>query len=320
MDKDRKWWFRGRVYTAFLVVLALVAVGCGGDDDDEEAATDDTGEAPAGEECGSVVVGSTNFSEQFIVASMYAQKLEAEGCDVEVRANLGTREVVFPALEEGEIDLVAEYVGTLVEFLNEGAGEATGDLEESLGILRGYLEERGLAALEPSDAQDRNALAVTQETAERYGLETVSDLADVAGELVLGGPPECPERPLCLPGYEEVYGLQFAEFRPLDAGGPLTFEALENGDIDVALVFSSQGQLVDLGLVVLEEDQDLQPAENILPVVRQDVLNDTVEAALDEVSAQLTTEELSELNKRVDVDKEDPEDVARDWLEEKGLV
>ena len=135
----------------------------------------------------------------------------------------------------------------------------------------------------------------------------------------MGGPPECPERPLCLQGYEDVYGLAFAEFRPLDAGGPLTFEALSSGDIDVALVFSTQGQLAD-GLVVLEEDMELQPAENVLPVIRNDVLNDTVMAALAEVSAVLTTEDLIALNSRVDIDLEDPEDVARSYLEEKGLL
>jgi osmoprotectant transport system substrate-binding protein len=316
--KERKW-FRGRMFTAFVVVLALVAAGCGGDDDDDDSASGTSTPGDAAE-CGSVTVGSTNFSEQLIVASMYAQVLEAAGCDVTVRDNLGAREVVFPALESGEIDLVAEYIGTLLEFLNEGAGEATSDADASLELLRGYLGERGLTALEPSEAQDRNALAVTSETAEQYDLETVSDLQPVAGELVIGGPPECPERPLCLPGYQSVYGLSFREFRPLDAGGPLTFQALENGDIQVAVVFSTQGQLDDDDLVVLEEDMDLQPAENVLPVIRDDVLNDTVRNALDSVTAVLTTEELVELNKRVDIDLEDAEEVARSFLEDEGLV
>jgi osmoprotectant transport system substrate-binding protein len=314
--------FRGRMYIAFFVVLAVVAAGCGGDDDDDAGSSptgDASEESSETEECGAVTVGSTNFSEQFIVASMYAQVLEAAGCEVDVQSNLGAREVVFPALEAGEIDLVAEYIGTLLEFLNEGAGEATSDADASLELLQGYLDETDMTALEPSEAQDRNALAVTQETADEYDLTTVSDLQAVAGELVMGGPPECPERPLCLQGYEDVYGLAFAEFKPLDAGGPLTFGALSSGDIDVALVFSTQGQLAD-GLVVLEEDMELQPAENVLPVIRNDVLNDTVMAALAEVSAVLTTDDLIALNSRVDIDLEDPEDVARSYLEEKGLL
>jgi osmoprotectant transport system substrate-binding protein len=310
------------MYIAFFVVLAVVAAGCGGYDDDDAGSSptgDASEESSETEECGAVTVGSTNFSEQFIVASMYAQVLEAAGCEVDVQSNLGAREVVFPALEAGEIDLVAEYIGTLLEFLNEGAGEATSDADASLELLQGYLDETEMTALEPSEAQDRNALAVTQETADEYDLTTVSDLQAVAGELVMGGPPECPERPLCLQGYEDVYGLAFAEFKPLDAGGPLTFEALSSGDIDVALVFSTQGQLAD-GLVVLEEDMELQPAENVLPVIRNDVLNDTVMAALAEVSAVLTTDDLIALNSRVDIDLEDPEDVARSYLEEKGLL
>ena len=208
MRKERRT-FRGRMYIAFFVVLAVVAAGCGGDDDDDAGSSptgDASEEASESEECGAVTVGSTNFSEQFIVASMYAQVLEAAGCEVDVQSNLGAREVVFPALEAGEIDLVAEYVGTLLEFLNEGAGEATSDAEASLELLQGYLDETDMTALEPSEAQDRNALAVTQATADEHSLTTVSDLAAVAGELVMGGPPECPERPLCLQGYEDVYG------------------------------------------------------------------------------------------------------------------
>jgi osmoprotectant transport system substrate-binding protein len=317
MRSERKW-FRGRMFTAFFVVLALVAAGCGGDDDDDDAASDTTTGDGTEEECGEVTVGSTNFAEQFIVASMYAQVLEAAGCDVDVQDNLGAREVVFPALESGEIDLVAEYVGTLLEYLNEGAGEASPDLDASLAALQERLTAVDMTALEPSEAQDRNALAVTQETADEFSLTTVSDLQPVAGELVMGGPPECPERPLCLQGYESVYGLSFSSFQPLDAGGPLTFEALESGDIDVALVFSTDGRLADF--VVLEEDMELQPAENVLPVIRNDVLNDTIEAALAPVSAALTSEALIELNRRVVIDLEDVEAVARDWLEQEGLL
>jgi osmoprotectant transport system substrate-binding protein len=316
--KERKW-FRGRMFTAFVVVLAVVAAGCGGDDDDDDSASA-TSAGGQSSDCGSVTVGSTNFSEQFVVASMYAQVLENAGCDVTVKDNLGAREVVFPALENGDIDLVADYVGTLLEFLNNGKGEATGDVDASLTTLQGYLSDKGLTGLTPSDAQDRNALAVTKETADTNDLKTVSDLQPVAGQLVMGGPPECPQRPLCLQGYQSVYGLNFKEFKPLDSGGPNTYTALENGDIQVALVFSTQGQLEDDNLVVLEEDKDLQPAENVLPVIRNDKLNDTVEATLDKVSSVITTDDLISLNKQVDIDKADPEDVAKQYLEDKNLL
>jgi osmoprotectant transport system substrate-binding protein len=316
VSRERKW-FRGRMFVAFLVVLAVVAAGCGGDDDDNTSATNTTAAKAA---CGSVTVGSTNFSEQFVVASMYGQVLEAAGCKVDVKDNLGAREVVFPALESGDIDLVAEYVGTLLEFLNKGAGEASSNLDASLAKLQQQLDSKNLTALTPSEARDSNALAVTKATADKYSLTTVSDLQPVADQLVMGGPPECPTRPLCLQGYESVYGLHFKEFKPLDAGGPLTYEALKNDDIQVALVFSTQGQLEDKNLVVLREDKDLQPAENVLPVIRNDKLNDTVKAALDKVSAKLTTNDLISLNKKVDIDKEDPPDVAKTWLQDNGLL
>jgi osmoprotectant transport system substrate-binding protein len=251
---------------------------------------------------------------------MYAQMLEAAGCKVTVKQDLGAREVVFPALESGKIDLVADYVGTLLEFLNEGKGEATGDVDASLAKLQGYLTPKELTGLTPSKAQDRNALAVTKETADKYNLKTVSDLQPVANQLVMGGPPECPQRPLCLQGYQSVYGLNFKEFKPLDAGGPNTYNALKNGDIQVALVFSTQGQLEDDNLVVLKEDKDLQPAENVLPVIRDEKLNDTVKTQLDKVSAVLTTEDLIALNKQVDIDKADPPDVAKKYLQDKGLL
>src|SRR5262245_6599153 len=152
------------MFIAFFVVLAVVAAGCGGDDDDSGNASATTASSAPSGECGSLTVGSTNFSEQFTVASMYAQVLEKAGCKVTVKQNLGAREVVFPALESGQIDLVAEYVGTLLEFLNKGAGQASPDLDASLAKLQELLKAKNLTGLTPSEAQDRNALAVTKET------------------------------------------------------------------------------------------------------------------------------------------------------------
>lgn len=154
----------------------------------------------------SITVGSADFSEQEIVANMYADVLAAQGADVTRQFRLGSREVVFPALESGEVDVVPEYVGSLLTFLE---GEPTSDLDTSVADLEAALEAVGLVALEPSPAEDKNALVVTQDTADEYGLTSISDLAEVDEPFVLGGPPECPERPLCILGFEEVYGLQF---------------------------------------------------------------------------------------------------------------
>jgi glycine betaine/choline ABC-type transport system substrate-binding protein len=142
----------------------------------------------------------------------------------------------------------------------------------------------------------------------------------VASQLTFGGPPECPERPFCLPGLQETYGIEFAEFIPLDVGGPLTVEALQNGDIDVALLFSTSSVIGDEGWVVLEDDQGLQAAENITPVVRTEVLDDVITERLNAISAALTTENVTELNGRVEIDGEDPADVAAGFLESEGLL
>ena len=302
-----------------LLALGLLVVACGDDGDeaapDEEAteATDDDADVERGE----LTVGSVDFDENVIVAAMYSEVLESAGYDVDRRFQLGTREAVLPALEDGELDIIPEYVGTAVEFLDTGA---TGDTGETTELLRDLLGERGVAVLEPAEAENANALVVTRETADEYGLEITSDLADVGDELVLGGPPECPERPLCLPGFEETYDIAFSDFQPLDAGGPVTATALADGDIDVAVLFSTDESIRENDWVLLDDDQDLQPAENIVPVVREASLDDEIADLLNGVSAQLTTEGITELNRQVRLEGADPEDVAADWVVEEGLV
>lgn len=309
------------VVGAIVAALALLASACGDSGDDTTTTGDTSGDEPRicaekGAE-GEVTVGSTNFSEQSIVAEMYIQCLEAAGVGVDTRLNIGSREIVLPALEAGDIDLYPEYVGTVLTFLG---GEPTPDLDESMEALRPLFAEKGVTVLEPSPAEDKNGFAVTQETADEYDLQKLSDLEGVAGELTFGAGPECSERPLCLPGLKETYGLEFAKVERLDSGGPLTKDALENGSIDVGLVFTSDGAVAARGFVVLEDDKGLQPVENIVPVIRDDALNPQIEELLNAISAALTTEELSELNKVVEVDKEDPADAATLWLEENGFI
>ena len=294
---------------AIALGLALVASGCG-DDEDES-----TGGVPAKE----VTIGAFNFSESNILASIYEGALAAEGIKVTVRSNLGSREIVAPALERGEIDLYPGYAATDLEFYNQGAGEATSDPQATVDKLRLRLTAKNITALEPSPAIDTNAFAVTKATAEKYKLTKLSDLAPVAGELRLGGPPECPSRPFCAAGLQQTYGIVFREFKPLDAGGPLSKAALENGDVDVALIFSSDGAVPAKGFVVLEDDKKLQNADNVVPIIRTGAATEEARLALNKVSAALTTEDLAELNKRADVDKEDPEVLAKDWLKEHGF-
>jgi osmoprotectant transport system substrate-binding protein len=304
---------------ATFLAMAFVAGACGDSGDDDEAQTTDT-EADEAAEKPEITIGSFNFSESAILAHMYAGALEAKDYKVTVRANLGNREVVFPALEEGEIDLYAGYAATELEFVNKGAGEATPDADATVTKLNERLKGKEIEALEPSEAIDANAFAVTKATADKHSLAKMSDLAAVAKDLTLGGPPECPQRPFCVPGLKETYGITFKSFKPLDAGGPLTKEALEKGDIDVGLIFSSDGAIPAKGFVVLEDDKKLQNADNVVAIIRKEVATDEVKEILDSIAAELTTDDLAELNKRADLDKEDPEVLAAEWLKDHGFT
>jgi osmoprotectant transport system substrate-binding protein len=296
---------------AVATCLALLLAACGGDDALEG------GTQP--NEQSSVTVGSTNFSEQLILAEMYAAVLKKAGVNVDTRLNLGAREVVFPALEKGEIDLLPEYNGSALSFLNPDATQTTAD--EVNTALAPLLDGKGLVALEPSPAEDKDGFAVTKETADKYGLAKISDLKGKAGQLVIGGPPELKTRPSGIPGLKKVYGIEdFKEFKALDAGGPLTTSALNKGDIDVGRVFTTQGAIAENGWVLLEEDKPLEPAQNIVPIGRKDAMTDQVTQALNALAPKITTEELTKLNKLVDVDKQDPEKVANDWLTQQGLL
>lgn len=295
--------FRNRAVGAILAV-SLVAAACSSGDSEP------------------IVVSSANFNESVVIAEIYAQALEEfGGFEVERKLNLGNREVSFPALENGEIDVMPEYIGALANFLG---GSPTGDSLATYEEAKELADEKGVSVLGYSPAQDKDALVVTSETASALGLVTTSDLAPVAGDLIFGGPPECPEREFCLLGLTDVYGLEFAEFKPLDVAGPLTVAALESGEIDVARLFSSQGIIAENGWVLLEDDKGLNPAQNIAPIVRTELVDQhgrDLTSILEAVSALLTQEDLTEMNKRADIDQEDPAVIAEEWLgsQELGL-
>jgi osmoprotectant transport system substrate-binding protein len=298
---------------AVAVSLALVLAACGGGGNDALKGGSSSGGGST------VTVGSTNFSEQLILAEMYAAVLKKAGVKVDTRLNLGAREVVFPALEKGDIDLLPEYNGSVLSFLDPKATQTTSDeVNTALGPL---LDAKGLVALDQSPAEDKDGWAVTKQTAAKYGLAKVSDLKGKASQLVVGGPPELKTRPAGLPGLKKLYGIEdFKEFKPLDAGGPLTTSALNKGSIDVGRVFTTQGAIARYGWVVLQEDKPLEPAQNIVPIGRKDAMTDQVKQALNGLASKITTEELTKLNKQVDIDKDDPEQVATDWLKSQGLV
>ena len=239
---------------------------------------------------------------------------------MERKLNIGSREIYAPALEAGELDLIPEYIGTMLTYLG---GTPSPDSAETHAALQAAWESKGIDVLDFAPAQDKNGFVVTKATAEALGLANVSDLAAHNGTLVLGGPPECPEREFCLKGLESVYGLSFAEFRPLDVGGPITVAALEGNEIQVGLMFTSDGTIVAKDFVLLEDDKGLQPAENLAPAVRSEIIEaygDKFAETLKKVSSKLTTAELTAMNKLVGIDGQDPEQVATDWLESIGVT
>ena len=268
---------------------------------------------------GKVTVAGFNFSESSIVADIYGQALKAQGYTVTYKLNLGSREVVEPALEKGDIDLYPGYAATELEFINKGKGEASPDPAATVAKLNGYLQPKNLVALTASPANDQNAFAVTKDTAAKYNLKKLSDLAAVSGQLVLGAPPECPTRPFCAAGLEKVYGIKFKDFKALDFDGPLTKGALSKGEIQVGLLSTTDGTVDDMGFVILDDDKHLQNADVLTPIIRTKVATATVKSVLNAVSAKLTTSDLAALNKKADVDKEDPQAVADAWAKDNGF-
>ncbi|MGQ0678134.1 MAG: ABC transporter substrate-binding protein [Actinomycetota bacterium] len=297
-----------RGFSIGALLLLLAACSPGGN---EEAGEQSKGELTVG------VSGS--FAENQIVAEMYAQVLENAGYSIERQLTLQRREISQPAIESGEIDLKPEYVGTLLVFLDPDAA-ASSDAAAVIGPLQTLLDARGLSALEPSPANDTNAFVVTKETADRFSLVKVSDLAPVSSQLTLAGPPECEERPFCIPGLRDTYGITFGKFERVGACDSATANVLDAGKADVALLCSTQSIIAAKGWVPLEDDKGLQKADNITPVIRKDKLNDEIAGLLNAVSAALSTEKITELNAKVELDQDDPEAVAREYLQEQGLI
>ena len=270
-----------------------------------------------------ITLGSFDFPESVLLAYLYAGALAATGFPVRVLPDVGTRELVDPALLSGLVQIVPEYSGSALEFLSVGRLSATSSSWATSRALSRWAAREGLVAGRPSGAQDTNVIVVSAATAARYGLHSVADLARWAPRLVFGGPPECPESVYCLPGLRRTYGLHFGEFIGLDAGGPLTLQALEAGDISVALLFSTDPAITARHLVVLSDDRGLQPAENVVPLLRRSLLaryGPRFVAVLNAVSARLSTPSLRALDAQVELRGLAPRLVAGSWLRAQGLA
>jgi osmoprotectant transport system substrate-binding protein len=294
-------------------VLALLIGACG---------TGDDGPTPTPEvTLPGVTVGSAGFYEAALVAEIYAQALEAQGFTVSRQLEIGERPTVHSALTGDEVNLIPEYLGGGLAHLG---GEPTADADQTHADLASALDELGFVVLDYSPGTDADGFVVRSETAQELGLETMSDLAEVADQLTWGLAPACPENPVCGPGLLDVYGIDIDAI-PTESLPPCSTamaEALNAGAIDVAQVCTTQPDIERFGFFLLEDDGGLQPAQNIAPVASADLVEaggDTFADTLNAVSAQLTTEELTSLGVLVAVEQQSYADVARQWLEDHGL-
>lgn len=317
--------YRTFVLGAAMLALLLSACSSGEGNGSSAGASTPAGSQAAGSQAAdlpTITIGSAGFWESAVVAEIYAQALEKAGFTVERELELGARDVTHPALVDGQIDIMPEYIGGYLAVTY--GGEPTSDVEETLEALRTELEADGLVALEPTPGTDADGFAVRQETADELGLATLSDLAEVADQLRWGVAQECAENPNCGPGLERVYGIDFdsLDVETLGACNSAIAEALNANNIDVAQVCTTQPEIAAFGLVLLEDDKGLAPAQNIVPVVRQELMDaagDLIEATLNPISELLTTEELTNLGNQVVINGESYEDAAAQWLEDNGF-
>ena len=309
---------RTRLAVALISISALALTACGANSD---PLSNDTGKSGSSAAASSTVtIGSANFAESELLAEIYAQALEAKQVQVKRQFNIGARELYLKALQDGSIDLLPEYNGALLSALAKGgAPEGVSKPDDVLAALKKVLPA-GTEVLDQSAAEDKDTLTVTQATATKYNLKTIDDLKPVANKLSIGAGPEWQERYQGLKGLKSLYGVVFKTFKPLDAGGPLTINALLKGQIDVGNIFSTDSSISTNKLVVLDDQRNLYLAENVLPLIRTQSNNPTVSGALNAVSAKLTTENLTTYLAKVQVDKQDTAAVAKAFLADNGLA
>ena len=304
-----------RALTAAAVGAGLLLVtACG-------SSSNPTSNAPAGggstAPTDTIVVGSANFQENVVLADIYAGALKAKGVKVTTKLNIGSRETYIPALKDGSIDLIPEYSGVLLQYFDKAA---TAVSETDVYAALQKAAPQPLTVLTQSAAEDKDAIVVTKETAAKYNLKSIADLTAVASKLTLGAPPEFQTRADGIPGLQKTYSVKFKTFKKLDAGGPLTENALKNGQIDAGDIFTTDPLIAKNGWVVLEDPKNLYTAQNVVPLINSKKASANVKAALDAVSAKLTTDDLVKLNEQVSLEKQNAETVAQKWLSDAGLA
>jgi osmoprotectant transport system substrate-binding protein len=288
---------------AVVTALLLVLTGCGGS----------AGSGPV--ETDAVRFASYDFAENQILVEVYAEAARRTGLPVSVQHGIGTREVVSPALQQGVVDVVVDYLGTALSFAQPNLAQPPATPERMHALLSRSMGGRGVEVLTPSAAQDQNGFVVARSFADDRGIDTLTELAPLAPDLVFGGPPECPDRPFCLLGLERVYGMRFGEVLAMPTRAA-TLEALLSGQVDVGMLETTDARLAVAPVVLLADDRALQPRENVVPMVRTEVAErwgEPLRAALEETSARLTTEDLVQLNREVELEGRTPAEAAASW-------
>jgi len=269
---------------------------------------------PAG--TGSITIGSAAFPENVLLADIYAGAMSAKGVKVSKKLQIGERPVYIKALQDGSIDMVPEYSGSILSYFDKSATATAPDavyaaLQQKLPTT--------LAVLNFAQAQDNDTIVVTQDTAKKYNLRTLADLCPVAGQLTLGAPKQFETRPDGVPALKSIYGITFKAFKPLDVGGPVTVSSLKNGQVDAADLFSTDPAIKGNNFVALTDSRNQFAAQNIVPLATKAKITQTIADAANAVSAKLDTDTLAGLVAKVQNDKQDPEAVAKAWLSQNGL-
>ncbi|WP_171166489.1 ABC transporter substrate-binding protein [Streptomyces sp. I05A-00742] len=314
---------RAAFAAAGAAALTVGLAACGGDSL-EKSGDGDGGASASGR--GSLVIGSASFTESKVLAEIYAGLLKDAGYSTSIKT-VDARELYEPALEKGQIDVVPEYAATLAEFLNkkqngkDAPQVASADPDTTLKALRKLAEPRGLKVLDAGRAVDQNAFAVSAEFAKKHQLKTLSDLGASKEPVKLAAGDECTQRPFCKPGLEKTYGIRVTGIDPLEVGSTQAKQAVRNGKDQMVLTTTTDATLEQFGLVVLKDDKKLQNSDNVLPVVNaRKAGSQQVVDALAKLNKVLTTEDLTELNKKVDAERLKPADVAAQYLKDKRLL
>jgi osmoprotectant transport system substrate-binding protein len=297
-----------RAAIAGVAVFGLTA--CGGNDN--QLGGGDAGGGSAPDKVDSITIGSADFTESQLIAAIFGEALSAKGISVKQQPNIGSRETYMNAIKDGSVHLLPEYTGAALAYFDKNATET--EDQAVYDKLKTSLPS-GLEILNKSEAADEDAVIVTQATAQKYNLKSIADLKPVAKEIVVGGSTEFKVRTAGLKGMKDKYGIDsFKEYKTLDAGGPLSLKALLDNKIQVTNLFTTNAAIKENNLVQLEDPENILPPNQVVPLIRTDHKSADVTDTLNKVMAALTTADLTEMDKRIDVGKESTDAVAKDWI------